>query len=127
MILWTTQDKRVLKQIQSKGVYRARLDSILNKYDNCSEVFLNVYKWFSKEAEKVVPKPEGVEFPVWVAFEKEFSFGLTECQVRFELEVDSSNVITFDSGKWDYILNYWYIPKDKADETEYEKSFSLTE
>jgi len=119
--LWTTQDARALKEIESRGVYRAKLTSILGKYDDCSDIFLKVYKWFSNAAGEVVPKPEGAEFPVWVAFEKELSFGLIEGQVRFELEVDSKDIIVFDSGKWDYILNYWYIPENSDDSERYEE------
>jgi len=46
------------------------------------------------------------------------SFNLIEGQVHFELEVDTENVIVFDSGKWDYILNYWYIPENNNDKEE---------
>ncbi len=119
--LWTTQDARALKEIEAKGVYTAKLGSIIEKYDTCSDVYLHVYKWFSKAANKVVPKPEGAEFPIWAALEKEFTFGLIDGHVRFELEVESENVIVFDTGKWDYILNYWYIPKDSKDNEEFEK------
>jgi hypothetical protein len=122
--LWTTQDKKALEEIEAKGVYRAKLGSIIQKYDTCSDIYLNVYRWFSKTAGAIVPKPEGVEFPVWAAFEKEFSFGLIEGQVRFELEVDIEDVIIFDSGKWDYILNYWYIPENSKDSEEYEKKLN---
>lgn len=124
LTLWTTQDKRALKVIEAKGVYRASVESIIEKYDTCSDVYLNVYRWFSKTAGVVVPKPECAEYPIWAAFEKELSFGLIEGQVRFELEVDTDNVIIFDSGKWDYILNYWYIPENKADNEEYEKKLN---
>ena len=122
--LWTTQDKRAFKEIESKGVYRARIESIIEKYDTCSDIYLKAYKWFSKTAGAVVPKPEGAEYPIWAAFEKELSFGLIEGQVRFELEVDSENVIVFDSGKWDYILNYWYIPENSNDNAEFEKKLN---
>ena len=119
--LWTTQNMKVLKDIEEKGVYKVNTASILAKYDTCADLFMNVYKWFSKAAGAIVPKPPGVQFPVWAAMDKEFSFGLTEGQVRLELEVDIENVIIFDSGKWDYILNYWYIPENKADELKYEE------
>lgn len=118
--LWTTQDRRVLKEIEEKGLYRAKIRSIMQKYDTCSDVYLKVYKWFSNAANKIVQRPEGVEYPIWAAFSQEESFALIEGQVRLELEVDKKNVIVFDTGKWDYILNYWYIPADSKDKEEYD-------
>jgi len=123
--LWTTQDQRALKELEANGVYRVNLRSITKKYDSCSDIYLHAYRWFSKAANNVVPKPEGVEFPVWAALEKELTFGLIEGQVRFELEVDSEKVLIFDSGKWDYILNYWYIPKDSKDMEEFGKKLEV--
>ena len=39
--------------------------------------------------------------------------------VCYELEVDRSQVIYFDGGKWDYVLNHRYLPKDKEDDRKY--------
>ncbi len=41
--------------------------------------------------------------------------------IAYELEVDSSDVINFDGNKWDYVLNHWYIPKDKKDSDIYDE------
>ena len=118
--LWTAQNQGTLKELEETGVYRAKLGNIIKKYDSCSDIYLNVYRWFSKTAGKMVPKPEGVEFPIWAALKKELTLGLDKGQVRFELEVDRQNVIIYDTGKWDYILNYWYIPVNSKDKEEFE-------
>lgn len=119
--LWTTQNQGALKELEDTGVYRAKLENIIEKYDSCSDIYLNVYRWFSSAAYKVVPRPAGVEFPIWAALREELSLGLIKGQVRFELEVDQRDVILYDSGKWDYILNYWYIPADSKDKESYDE------
>jgi hypothetical protein len=119
--MWTTQDERVLHEIKEKGVYRASIRSIRQKYGTCSDIYLKVYKWLSQAANSIVQKPAGVEFPIWTAFQQEGSFGLMDGQVRFELEVEKEDIIIFDSGKWDYILNYWYIPADSKDKEAYDQ------
>lgn len=119
--LWTRQDERVLKDIETRGFYRVKQEHIIEKFDSCSDVYLHVYRWYARAASSVVPKPEGVEFPVWASVDKEFSLGVIEGQVVLELEVDRENVIIMDSAKWDYILNYWYIPKDSDDARSYDE------
>ncbi|MCR6546411.1 DUF3841 domain-containing protein [Dehalobacterium formicoaceticum] len=123
--MYTTQDSRVLKEIEETGVYRATLGSIRRKYDTISDLYLKVYKWLSHAADSIVSRPEGVEFPIWTAFNQEGSFGLMEGQVRLELEVEREHVIIFDSGKWDYILNLWYIPLDSKDNEAYEQKLEV--
>lgn len=117
--LWTTQDIRSLKQIEENGTYRVSREAIQNKYTDCSDVYFKVYSWFSKTAGKYLKKPEGAEFPVWAALKKEETHGLIEGTVRYELEADEEDVLIFDTGKWDYILNYWYIPENEEDRKSY--------
>ena len=45
----------------------------------------------------------------------------TEDTVLYVLEVDPSEIIYFDSIKWDHVLNHLYVPKDQEDEASYKK------
>ncbi len=119
--VWTRQDEVVFNEIEEKGFYQVSKESIIKKYGDCSKVYLDVYDWFSEEASKIVAKPEGAKYPIWLATETKFKIGPIKGQVLLELEVARSDIIIMDSAKWDYILNYWYIPLDEEDNSHYLK------
>ena len=113
--LWTRQDIRSLEDLEKKGVYRVKREYIEEDYGDISEHFIKLYKWFTEKASKMVPKPAGVEFPIWCSISYESMYRPTEDTVVYKLEVDRSQVIYFDGGKWDYVLNHRYLPKDEED------------
>lgn len=119
--LWTRQDKRSLKTIEKDGVYRVKEDYIMEQFGDIAYHYIELYKWFVRTASERVPKPEGVEFPIWCAISKESMYVPTEETVVYELEIDESEVIYLDGRKWDFVLNHHYIPIDKNDEDKYTK------
>lgn len=119
--LWTRQDINSLEQLKKKGVIRIDRNHLLGKFDVISDYIIKLYRWFVHAAEKRVPKPEGVEFPIWCSISEENMLRPTEDTVVYVLEVDPAEVIYFDGTKWDYVLNHLYIPKDAADEAAYKK------
>jgi len=68
-----------------------------------------------------VPKPEGVEFPIWCSISEEYMLRPTDTEIVYVLEVDESEIIYFDGLKWDYVLNHHYVPKDDKDMEEYKR------
>ncbi|MFS8541395.1 MAG: DUF3841 domain-containing protein, partial [Tissierellales bacterium] len=115
VILWTRQDIRSLDDLEKNGVYRVKREYIENQYGDIAEHFIKLYKWFTEKASKMIPKPDGVEFPIWCSISYENMYRPTEDTVVYELEIDKSQVIYFDGGKWDYVLNHRYLPKDEED------------
>lgn len=113
--LWTRQDIRSLDDLEKNGVYRVKREYIENQYGDIAEHFIKLYKWFTEKASKMVPKPDGVEFPIWCSISYENMYRPTEDTVVYELEIDKSQVIYFDGGKWDYVLNHRYLPRDEED------------
>jgi len=113
--LWTRQDIRSLDDLEKNGVYRVKREYIENQYGDIAEHFIKLYKWFTEKASKMIPKPDGVEFPIWCSISYENMYRPTEDTVVYELEIDKSQVIYFDGGKWDYVLNHRYLPKDEED------------
>ena len=63
--LWTRQDIRSLDDLERKGVIRITRKHLEEKFDVISDHIIFLYKWFVKEAEKRVPRPEGVDFFIW--------------------------------------------------------------
>ena len=114
--IWTRQDKRVLKELEEEGVYRVKKEYITEKMDTISDYYIRLYDWYVKKAEKFVPRPEGVTYPVWVSLTSETMLQPTEDTVIFGLEVPKKYVIITDSEKWGYVINYWYVPLNTEDE-----------
>ncbi|MDF2677903.1 MAG: hypothetical protein K0Q97_2237 [Bacillota bacterium] len=119
--LWTRQDIKSLDDLKNHGVIRIKKKHLEEKFDVISEYVIDLYKWFVNAAEKIVPKPEGIEFPVWCSISEENMLRPIEGQVVYVIEVDRSEIIYFDGLKWDYVLNHHYIPKNQMDEEEYAK------
>lgn len=117
--LWTRQDIKSLDEIKKNGRYRVKREYIEGQFEDIAEYYIKLYKWFVDKASKMVPKADGVEFPVWCSISEENMLKPIENTVVYVLEVDESEVIYFDGRKWDYVLNHLYIPKDEEDERNY--------
>lgn len=113
--VWTRQHKNVLKTLKEKGVYRVRERYIRKKLDDCADIYLDVYRWLRNEAAKRMEIPEELKYPIWLSIEEELKLPAAEGMVFFELEVPRDQVMVFDMLKWDYIVNYLYLPEDKED------------
>ena len=59
VILYAAQADAVLKAIERDGRCFSREEYVRRKYGESGPIFLTVYRWFVKEAAKLVPKPEG--------------------------------------------------------------------
>ncbi len=119
--LWTSQREIVLNTIKEKGVYHVRKEFILEKYGEVSNVFIEPYNWFIGKAEKIVPKPDGAQYPIWLFTDLKYVENYEGSHV-LEIEVDYEKVILFDPSKWNRILNLSYIPNDEKDKNEYYES-----
>ena len=117
--LWSRQDIRSLDRLKENGVIRIKESHLREKFEEISDYILELYSWFNKNAEKIVPKPSGVEFPVWCSISEDNMLRPTAGNVVYVLEVDPAKIIYFDGSKWDYVLNHLYIPIDKEDEENY--------
>ncbi len=113
--LWTRQDIRSLKEIQDTGTYRVKRDYIEDQFGIIANHYIPLYHWFVDKASKMVPKPQGVEFPVWCSISKENMLKPLPDAPVYVLEVDEEEIIYFDGRKWDYVLNHLYIAKDEDD------------
>lgn len=125
--LWTRQDIKSLDEIKEKGRYRVKRKYIEQQFEDIAEYYIKLYQWFVDKAGKMVPKPDGVEFPVWCSISEENMLKPIEGTVVYVLEVDEAEVIYFDGRKWDYVLNHLYIPKDEEDEKSYMKDMERKE
>lgn len=121
VILWTRQDIKSLDDLKNNGVIRIKRKYLEEKFEEIADYIIKLYNWFTNAANKMVPKPKEVEFPIWCSISEENMLRPTLDTVVYVLEADKSEIIYFDGMKWDYVLNHLYIPKDKKDEEEYLK------
>ncbi len=119
--LWTRQHKNSLEELKNNGVIRIKKKHLEEKFDDITEYIVILYNWFVKAADKLVPKPEKVEFPVWCSVSEENMLRPTVDEIVYILEVNKSEIIYFDGSKWDYVLNHHYIPKNESDALDYAK------
>ncbi|WP_312698791.1 DUF3841 domain-containing protein [Sedimentibacter sp.] len=117
--LWTRQHIKSLDELKEYGVIRIKREHLNMKFEEISDYVANLYSWFVEQAEKKVPRPEGVEFPVWCSVSEENMMRPIDDEVVFVIEVNENDIIYFDGAKWDYVLNHHYVPKDEKDEMEY--------
>ncbi|MCT4605753.1 MAG: DUF3841 domain-containing protein [Marinisporobacter sp.] len=118
--LYAAQRKIVLDTIEEKGVYHVKKEYIIKKYGQVAHTFLTSYNWFIHKAEKIVPKPEGAEYPVWLFTDLKYVEHHADTCV-LEIKVDRDKALVFDRAKWNRILNLSYIPKDEEDAKAYEE------
>ena len=123
--LWTRQDIRSLKILEETNVFTTKREFIEESYGDIADHFIELYKWFVGAAEKKVPRPKGVEFPTWCSIAYENMYRPIEGTVCYVLEVPKSEIIYFDGGKWDYVLNHTYLPKDEEDHKKYIKEMEF--
>lgn len=117
--LWTRQDARSLEEYRQGRPIQIYGSYLQEKFEEVSEYVIRLYQWFVKEANNRVPKPDGVEFPVWCSVSDKNMLPPSEGTIGYVLEVDPDEIIYFDGTKWDYVLNHLYLPKDKEDEDRY--------
>ena len=119
--VWTRQHKNVLKTLKEKGVYRVKERYIRKKLDDCADIYLDVYRWLRNEAAKRMEISEELKYPIWLSVEEELKLPEAEGMVFFELEIPRDQIMIFDMMKWDYIVNYLYLPKNREDRKRFKK------
>jgi len=119
--VWTKQHANILDDLEKNGRYIVKKEYIEQKMGEHARLYLDVYNWYRGAAEKIVPAPGDVEYPIWVSLNENEKIGNSDGNVLLEVEVDSDLLITMDIDKWGRIVNYMYIPKDDADQEAHDK------
>ncbi len=120
-ILFTCQNKKSLDELEKEGRFTNKRKYINEHLEDVAPMILKVYDWFVDAASKRVKKPEDVEYQVWCAVSASACMKPEKNEVVYILEVPDEEVIYFSSLKWDYILNYHYVPENEKDLERYTK------
>lgn len=119
--LYTRQHEHSIYELQQKGRITNKEIYIKLHMMDIAPFFLEKYTLFTQMAQKRVPRPADVHFPIWCSVSKENCLRPIEKELVYALRVPRSEVIYFDGGKWDYVLNNLYLPRDKEDERAYKE------
>lgn len=115
MKVWTRQDRRILEVLNQGKSYYCLPEYIEGKIEEFATYYKNLYKWYVKRAEEIVPKPSYVAYPIWVSVDENMQLQPVEGTVILELEVADDEVVITDQEKWGYVVNFFYLPTDEKD------------
>lgn len=116
--LYTFQTDIVVDAIKTDGVCFSKEEYVRKKYVESAKIFTTAYSWFVKETQKIVPKPEGAEYPYW-AFKDLYNVDQTGSGNMMELHVPLNEVVLFDMYDWNKIICMKYIGGNAKDEKEF--------
>ena len=119
--LYTRQNDKTLAQLERDGRIINQRAYVKLHFGDMADHYLESYDWFTQEAAKRVPKPEDVQASIWCSISANNCLKPIDGTVVYVLEVPKEQVIYFDEGKWDYVLNRIYIPADEDDRLAYKK------
>lgn len=121
VILYTRQHENSFYELKNKGIITNKEIYVRLHMMDIAPYFLEKYGIFIEMAEKIVPSPEGSDYPIWCSISKRNCLKPIVNEVVYEIEVPKEEIIYFDGSKWDYVLNNLYIPKDEEDKNNYKK------
>lgn len=115
MKVWTRQHPDVLKTLLETGTYRCKPEYISMKMEEYDDYYMKLYSWYMKRAEKIVKKPQGVDYPIWVSIDEDMQLQLVDDSVIIEMDIQEELVVVTDLEKWGYVVNYFYLPRNHED------------
>ena len=124
IILYSPQSDAVIDAIQKDGVCYSKPEYIRAKYGESAPIFLTAYQWFVQQAEKLVKKPEGAQFPYWAVAQRS-AVDVTGGGTVLTLRVPIEQAVYFDLYDWNKILQFRFLTDDPKEERKFVQELSL--
>ena len=118
-ILFTCQNNKSLDILKRDGRFINKKEYITKHLEGIAPTILKAYDWFVAVASKRIRKPEDVQYQIWCVTDFRICMKPIENEIIYVLEVPDEEIIYFNSFKWDYIINYHYVPENKEDLEKY--------
>lgn len=119
--LWTRQDVASLEGLIHGEPYRAKESAIKSWYGDITPYYLELYQWFVEAASRRLVRPEGAIYPIWCSVSSQYMLRPIPGTVVYELSVNIEEVVFFDGGRWDLVLNHRFVPETREEEVAYQK------
>lgn len=113
--LYTSQARPVLDALTRDGVCYSKEEYVQKKYGEIAPIFLTAYGWYVRQAQAIVPRPEGASYPYW-AFADRYSVDDSSGGSILRLRVPRGEAVFFDVQDWNKILKLSYIGETPAEE-----------
>lgn len=117
--LYTRQHENSIYELVNKGLITNKELYVRLHMGPDANYFIERYQTFVKMAQTIVARPNSSHFPIWGSPCKEYSLMPEENSLVYHLRLPKEEVIYFDGLKWDYVLNYLYVPIDEADQAQH--------
>ena len=113
-----------MTQSKKDGVCYSKPEYIRAKYGESAPIFLTAYQWFVQQAEKLVKKPEGAQFPYWAVAQRS-AVDVTGGGTVLTLRVPIEQAVYFDLYDWNKILQLRFLTDDPKEERKFVQELSL--
>lgn len=120
VILYTSQNQRVIDKLLQNGRHVVERTFIKEKYGETSQVFLQAYSWYRQNAEQVVERPEDAESAIWTFLDMKYLDYSADSQI-LKLRVPLEKVVFFRMSDWNKILNLRLLGTDEEQADYYAK------
>lgn len=121
--LYSAQDTPVIAAIHQDGLCFSKAAYVRKKYAESAPIFLTAYSWFVAKAERIVPKPEGAEFPYW-AFQNLYHADSPVSGKVLTLDVPKDQAVFFDLYDWKKIMQLRYLGESTAEEEDFHRQLA---
>lgn len=86
MTLWTTQVPEVWGELQASGIYYVKEEYIQKKNGEIADYYLELYRWYTKEAGNYTDIPGSLQYPIWLCVSETVMLQPTEGTIILKLE-----------------------------------------
>ena len=119
VLLYTRQSDKTLLMLEQEGRIVNERTYVALHFGDMAQHYLDCYDWFARQAERIMPRPEGAGLSIWCATRKELCLPPIDGTVVYVVEKPRDQVVYFDEARWDFVLNHRYLPLDEADNAAY--------
>lgn len=116
MRLYTRQHRNSLYALAREGRITNKEIYVRLHMAKDADYFAERYQTFTTLATPHFPRPIDCDYPIWCGISKRTALVPDTNQVLYCLTVPADHYILFDGLKWDYVLNYLYVPLNDADQ-----------
>lgn len=122
--LYSPQAEAVWNAVINEGIAYSRREFVQKKYEDCAGIFLTAYDAYIREAEKIVPRPDGSAYPYWAFASMDLVDRSGGVRVM-KLELPVSEAVFFDQYDWYKVLRLSYIGESEKDEEAFARKLEM--